>query len=260
MKSTVILTVLLTTMAGLQYNNANAQQKTETRSIMISNEGESQISTTEDGHRYRMKLNGSKLTELYVDDKKIAEEDFSKYDSLVKRMLVQIEKDRKQAEKDRAQAEIDRQQADKDRERADLDRKQAEKDRLVAEEDRKRADLDRARADEDRKEAEKDRAQADLDRKQADKDRVQADLDRKQADKDRKLVDDMLNELVTEKIIEDRDAIKSLTLDNNELSVNGTKQSPEIHSRFKKKYLKDSQSQIKYQNSEGFRGMTITQQ
>jgi len=219
--------------------------------ISSSNNDDSYINMTEDGHSYKIRLNGARVLEMEIDGKKIPESDFNKYDALIKKILKQMEEDRKQAELDRKQAEKDRVQADKDRAQAELDRKQAEKDRVQAGEDRKQAERDRAQADKDRisaegdrKQAEKDRAQAELDRKQAEKDRVQAELDRKQAEEDRKLFDQMVAELISEKMIESRNTLTSLSLDNKEFSINGVKQSDAIQQKFAAKYLKDKNGRM----------------
>ncbi len=244
-------------------------QKPENNSgtrISSSNNNESFINMTEDGHSYKIRLNGTTVTEMEIDGKKIPESEFSKYDALIKKILKQVEEDRKQAaldrrqaEKDRAQAELDRKQADKDREQADkdraqaeLDRKQAEKDRVQADKDRKQAELDRVQAEKDRltaeedsKQAEKDRAQAELDRKQAEKDQAQAAIDRKLAEEDRKLYDQIVAEVVSEKLVESRSALTSLTLDSKEFTINGVKQSDAMHQKFAAKYLKDKNSSMR---------------
>ncbi len=227
--------------------------------ISRSNNDDSYISMNEDGHSYKIRLNGTTVKEMEVDGKQIPASEFSKYDALIKRILKQMEEDRKQAELDRKQAEKDREQADKDRkqaekdrEQAELDRKQADKDRIQADNDRKQAEKDRAQADKDRlsaegdrKQAEKDREQAELDRKQAEKDRAQAETDRKQAEEDRKLYEQMISELISDKLLENRGALTSLTLDNKELTINGVKQPDAIHQKFSAKYLKGKNSSMR---------------
>jgi hypothetical protein len=271
MKINFLLALMLVISLSLQSCILNAQQKNNrdkdggtTLNVMTDMSGESLINFTEDGHRYKIRLTGSKITEMYVDDKKVAEEDYAKYDSLVKKILAQIEKDRKQAEEDRKQAEKDRQQADKDREQANEDRKQAEKDRERADQDRKQADKDREQAekdrqqaDEDRKRADRDREQAEKDRVQAGKDRAQAEIDRKQAEEDRKLLEEMITDVVKEKLVENKEALKSLVLDDTEFSVNGVKQPDNLHSKFKAKYLKNNHRRINYRNSGEYRQMSI---
>jgi hypothetical protein len=277
-----IISVLLSgTMNAQQKNEKQKKDGVTSMNVMTdrsSGAGETLIHYTEDGQRYKIKLIGSKIIEMFVDDKKIAEEDYAKYDPTVKKILLQLEKDRKQAQEDRKQAEKDRQQADNDREQANEDRKQADRDREQAENDRQQADNDRKQADQERKQADKDREQAEKDRQQADndrqqaeqdrkqaekdrdqavRDRKQADMDRKQAEEDRKLMNEMIDEVIKEKLVENKEALTSLVLDENELIVNGTKQPASLHSKFKTKYLKGSHRQINYRNSGGFRGMSV---
>jgi chromosome segregation ATPase len=282
MKIKFLLASVLVIALIFQSGTMNAQQKNEKQkndsgtslnvmSDRSSGSGESLINFTEDGHRYKIRLSGSKVIEMFVDDKKVAEEDYAKYDSMVKKILLQIEKDRKQAEEDRKQAEKDRERADQDRKQADKDREQAEKNRQQADKDRERAEQDREQADKDREQAEKNRQQADKDREraeqdreqagkdreQAEKDRQQAEIDRKQAEEDRKLLNEMIDEVIKEKLVENKEALKSLVLDDNEFIINGIKQPGNLHSKFKTKYLKNSRRKINYRNSDGFRGMSV---
>jgi chromosome segregation ATPase len=275
MKIKFLLASVLVIALVSQSSIMNAQQKNEklkndggtslnVMTDMRAGSGETLINFTEDEHHYKIRLSGSKVIEMFVDDKKVAEEDYAKYDSLVKKILLQIEKDRKQAEEDRKQAEKDREQADKDREQANADRTQAEKDRERADQDRKQAGKDREQAeknrqqaDKDRERAEQDREQAGKDREQAEKDRQQAEIDRKRAEEDRKLLNEMIDEVIKEKLVENKEALKSLVLDNNEFIVNGIKQPDNLHSKFKTKYLKSSHRRINYKNSGEFRGLSV---
>jgi chromosome segregation ATPase len=238
---------------------AQKPEKNSGTRISSSNNDDSFINMTEDGHSYKIRLNGTTVREMEIDGKKIPESEFNKYDALIKKILKQMEEDRKQAESDRKQAEKDREQADKDRAQAELDRKQAEKDRVQADEDRKQAELDRVQADkdrlsaeEDRKQAEKDRAQAELDRKQAEKDRAQAEIDRKLAEEDRKLAEEdrklyeqIVTEVISEKLVESRSALTSISLDSKEFTINGVKQPDAMHQKFAAKYLKDKNGSMR---------------
>lgn len=278
MKAKLILTAAFAAAMGLHCSTVNAQHKSESQAYETFYSDESVITHTEDGHKYRIRLKKEKIVELIVDGKEIPQSEYSKYEPMVKKILEQVEKDRAQAEKDRAQAEKDRAQAEKDRERAEIDREQATKDRVQAEKNREQADrdreeaakhrvqaekdraqsqIDRERATKDREQAEKDRARAEIDRQQAEKDRARAEIDRKKAEEDRKLIDSMLDEVVSEKMVESRDALKSLSLDDKELIVNDVKQSEAIHARFKAKYLKTGQTRIRYNNGTTFRGIYV---
>ncbi|HTE27784.1 hypothetical protein [Flavitalea sp.] len=292
----ILALLLQVSPAGAQQKTVTQKKETRSsinlRSVTTDESGETMIDYQDDGHRHKIRMKGSKIVEMNIDGKKIPEEDFSKYDATVKKILLQVEKDREQADKDRVQAEKDRQQADRDRDQADLDRNQADKDRELVEKQREQAEEDRQRADEDRqravqdkkqvqnereqieqdriqvtkdrerasmdrKQAEKDREQAGHDRDQAVEDRKQAELDRKQANEDRKLLEGMINDVVREKIVDNKEAVKSLILDETALTVNGVKQNDSLHNKFKTKYLKKSGGRISYKNSGGSKGVSI---
>ena len=251
-----VVVAVSTTLISVSSQAQKTGTISETR-ISSSGNDESFINMTEDGHSYKIRLKGNTVIEMEVDGKKIPESDFNKYDAMVKRILKQMEEDRKQAELDRKQAEKDRVQAGKDRAQAELDRKQAEKDREQADADRKQSEKDKAQAEkdrehanEDRKQAEKDRAQAELDRKQAEKDRAQAEIDRKQAEEDRKLYEQMITELINEKLLENRGALTSLTLDNKEFTINGVKQADAVQQKYAAKYLKGKNSSMRVNHSQ----------
>lgn len=181
----------------------------------------------------------------------------------------QAMRDQEQAKRDRAQAELDRQQADRGREQSVRDRAQAEKDRLQAnldreqamrddvqaKRDREQAIKDRAQADRDRLQAEKDRQQAELDRQQAARDRIQAEKDRKQAEEDRKMLLSMVEDMINDKLVKDKDAINMFRLSNDEFWLNGVKQSAELHAKYKAKYIKQANYQINYGSSSRGNGL-----
>lgn len=164
---------------------------------------------------------------------------------------VQAERDRLQAEKDREQSVRDRTQAEKDRLQANLDREQAMRDDVQAKRDREQAIKDRLQADRDRLQAEKDRQQAEKDRFQAEKDRLQAEKDRKQAEEDRKMLLNMVEDMISDKLVKDKDAINNFKLTNEEFWLNGVKQSAELHAKYKAKYIKQANYQINYGSSHG---------
>ncbi|RYE57477.1 MAG: hypothetical protein EOP48_05710 [Sphingobacteriales bacterium] len=279
MKSNLLFAASIVMAAALYVAPVKAQEKREKQqriSVFTSvspgslSEG-TVMEYSEDGHDYKVKLNDTKIIEIYRDGTKVPEAEFSKYEPSIKKILEQLEKDRKQAELDRAQAAKDRARAEQDRELAEKHREQANRDRERAEVDRKEADVrrgeaakDRERADRDRVLAEKDRAQATIarehaekDREQANRDRKQAEVDRKLAEEDRAMVEQLLEDLVAEKLIEDKDALKSLQLNDSELSINGVKQSDALHSKLKTKYLKGRHKKINFTRSGEFRGISV---
>lgn len=235
--------------------SSSAQSSTTNRYRNInesSNNGESTINYKNGRDRYTIRIVQDKVTELYVNDKRIPADSIHLYQAEIDKILEQIKKDRAQAEEDRKQAELDRKQAEKDRAQAQLDRAHAEEHRKQAEKDREQAKLDMVKAEADRKQAEKDRQQALKDRAQAEEDRKQAELDRKQAEEDRALVKRLIAELIKQKIVSDEKDVTSVRLTNDEFYVNGKKQSEELHSKFKSTFLKKPGNGISFDRNSGY--------
>ena len=216
------------------------------------------ITTYRNGSLYKIELKNEKITELTIDGKKIPEQEFSKYESMVKKILDQVKRDREMAEKDRAKAELDRQQADKDRHQADIDRAQAEKDRERAEKDREMAELDMQKAERDREQAEQDRMRAEEDRKQAYQDRARAETDRKHAEEDRKLLESLTNDLISEKVIASKNELHSLQFSSESLIVNGKELPVELFKKLKAKYLKKPGIKLNFLSDGNSRQLSIS--
>lgn len=184
----LLLTSLLLPGITQAQNKDNAKPKKKTYSYSSEDTniaGTSMITFQEDGHQYKIKMLNDEVTELIVDDKLIAKENYPQYETLINKIREQIKRDRAQAEEDRKQAMKDREQANRDRAQAEKDREQAEKDRAQAEKDRQQSEVDRKQAMKDREEALKNKDRAKLDGEQAEKDRTQANKDREQAIKDK---------------------------------------------------------------------------
>lgn len=227
-------------------------------SAVNTNEGdEMELNYKQDGHRYKVRLNGSRIMELQVDGKKIPEVDHHTYEPGIRKILDQVEKDRKQADLDRAEMEKHRQQATKDREQVNQMREQVQKEREETAMHRAQADKDRERANEERKQADRERGQASLAREQAEKDRARAAVDREKAAEDRRQMEAMVEELLNDKLIADRESLTSLELDAVKLVVNGKEQPAALHQRYKQKYLKDPHRRLQYRSAGGTRTMTI---
>lgn len=276
MKTNVMAASFAAFAIALLSLNANAQTKTTspkgTKTTQLKSNEQSfltiesdptddaieHITTYRNGSLYKIELKNKKITELAIDGKKIPEQDFPKYETMVKKILDQVKRDREQAEKDRARADIDRQQADKDREQADKDRALAEKDRERAEKDREMAELDMQKAERDHEQAQQDRARADEDRKQADHDRARADIDRKHAEEDRKLVESLTNDLISEKVIASKNDLHSLQFSSESLIVNGKQQPAELFQKLKTKYLKNPGVKINFYNNGNTRQFNIS--
>lgn len=255
-KQALLITIFLAAFTGAGAQNSPATKKTTTVRELRSDGnievnalrgGDSRIHFEKDGKEYYMKLVDDKLTELTVDGVKVPADSMHLYKELIDSMTEQMKKDRAQAEEDRKQAALDRVQAEKDRAQAVKDRAQAEKDREQAMKDRANAEKDReevnrhrdqavrdrAQAEKDRQQAVKDRAQAERDREQASKDRAQAEIDRKHAEEDRALVKSLLESAVKDGLTTSAEGVTRLELSDEGFWINGTKQSTEMHTKYK---------------------------
>jgi len=224
MNKNIALTLSLATLLTAFAPAANAQQvSVQDNKVQDNNynnyyitdgKGTESIQAYASGHWYTMRLVNNQLTALCIDNKKIADSNFAKYQSVITNLMETIRRDEAQGEKDRAQGEKDRLQGEKDRIQGEKDRIQGEKDRIRGEKDRLQGERDRIQGD-------KDRAQGDRDRIQGDKDRAQGDRDRKQAAEDRKRMKQLIDDLVAKKLIPDASALKSLEAINHRLSDAG---------------------------------------
>jgi hypothetical protein len=183
------------------------------------------IATYKSDALYNMILSGGKLTSLYINGRQVPADSFYLYDSLVRRIKDQMERDRIQAKKDQEQAERDAEQAARDRE-------QAAKDKL--------------QADRDAEQAERDAKQAQKDAEQAKRDAEQAIRDKKQAEEDKALVKSLLADVVKEGLAPDEKSVLSLILDDSVFFINGKKQSDELQKKFKEKFIKKEGNTIHF--------------
>ncbi|SEI99836.1 BlaR1 peptidase M56 [Dyadobacter koreensis] len=251
------------------------------------NSGVSNIETTKNNKRYEIQEVDGQLRSLKVDGEAIPEDKFGIYQkelneisSEVKEQRENAEIARKDAEKARGEAEILRKQADgmrieaekmkeaagKMREQAaglkalaDVSRQHAEEARGLAETARIEAGKHREDAESMRKIADLNREQAAEHRKLAEEHRKLAEVSRKQAEVNRaafqKLQEELIDDLIKEGVIKDENNL-SYKLNSDELVVNGVKQAPAVHQKFKHRYVKEAGWETIY-NTNGRTGINI---
>jgi hypothetical protein len=190
----------------------------------------------------------------------------------------QAERDRIQAGRDREQAERDREQAERDRVQAEMDRVQAEREKVQAEQERQQAIInreqqernreqdtlsraqvqrERAQAELDRQQAERDREQAGRDREQAERDRLQAERDREQAERDRKraaedraIMQSIMDDLVKDGLVPDKESIHSLKINADEFLLNGKSLPEATQKKYISKYVTGKGYSMSYHNED----------
>ncbi len=207
---------------------------------------ETTIRYKKDGHRYRILMTGKKIRDFYLDDRKLDATEYARYEAEVKEILDQIEADRQQAQKHRQEAEQHRLKAQSTRQHAIANRETSMRDREAVGKSKKEADAARISVEKDKQAAQHARERAELDRQRA-------AIGRKKAEADRQAYEALLNEMITDKLVESKNDLQSFTLDKDGLMVNGKMQSSEISGRYKAKYLVDQRVRMQYKK-DGQRG------
>jgi hypothetical protein len=204
----------------------------------------------ESGPLYTLHMAGDKVLDLTVDGRAVPSDSISSYKPIIQEIAVQVERARVQARLDRIQAGRDREQAERDREQANRDREQAERDRAQSEKDREQAGREQEQAGRDREQANRDREQAGRDREQAERDRLQAERDRKRAAEDRAIMQSIMDDLVKDGLVPNKESIHSLKINADEMILNGKPLPEAVQKKYISKYVTGKGYSMSYHNED----------
>jgi beta-lactamase regulating signal transducer with metallopeptidase domain len=222
------------------FTDGNAKNK-ESLEIIIQEDN---------GKKIKAKKVDGKITELYVDGKRIAESEMGSY----KEVIQEIEDALQRSEEARIRGDEARQRGDEARRRGEEARQRGEEARKHGEEIRERAEDTRSknkeisiradetrkrnedisvRSEEARKRGEDARMRGEEARARGEEARKRGEEARVRGEESRKQIEQIIDELKNEKVITDTDNL-SFKLSNSTLIVNGVKQNDALHNKLKK--------------------------
>jgi len=164
-----------------------------------------------------------------------------------KRNAEQAVRNQEQQKRNAEQAKRNAEQAVRNEEQVKRNAEQAVRNQEQQERNAEQAKRGAEQAARNQEQQERNAEQVERNQEQAERNAEQAIRNKEQEQRNAELRN-LMNDLVTANIIKDSNSLKSLSLNNAEMIVNGQKQSSAVHEKFKNKYLKSSTDEINFRN------------
>jgi colicin import membrane protein len=222
-----------------------------------------------DNKTIKAELVDNKLTELYVNGEKIPPADWDKYSDVIATIREQIRLNKEQAVRNEAQAQLNEVQAKKNEEQSVRNQEQVRLNEIQAKKNQEQAgrnqvqvQLNEVQAKKNEEQNVRNQAQAQLNEIQAKKNQeqdvknqeqsrlneLQAKKNEEQAKANERLMKELTEDLVTDKIIPDNNSLRSFKLDSAGMTVNGIKQPDSVFKKYREILGKASRNGMDYSN------------